>query len=110
MPSARVCVADGRLKAWDVAENLPGSTQTVKAHRANIRRFGTITAPRNRENPSLTHLGTTRPERSDRTFAEFAKRVMAMADSDNRAMEGQSRVKSVERMKEQRHLRKESPY
>lgn len=41
-------LANGRLKAWQVAENIPCSTRTVKAHRANIRRFGTTTAPRNR--------------------------------------------------------------
>ena len=48
------------------------------------------------DNTDALYLGIARPERSDRAFAAFAERVMAMADQDDETIRGQS--KSVERM------------
>jgi DNA-binding CsgD family transcriptional regulator len=36
------------LKAREIADSIPCSVRTIRSHRANIRRFGTTTAPRNR--------------------------------------------------------------
>jgi transposase len=45
---SRDMLVGGRLKAWQIADAIPCSTRTVKSHRANLRRFGTTTTPRNR--------------------------------------------------------------
>ena len=56
-------------------------------------------------------LAGTRRERSDRLFATSFWRVTTMVDNNGGAIQGQSRMRSVKRMKrEQRNLRGESPY
>jgi transposase len=45
---SRAMLADRRLETRQIAEAVPCSTRTIEAHRANIRLFGTTTAPRNR--------------------------------------------------------------
>lgn len=45
---SQAMLAVGRLKPREIAESIPCTTRTVETHRANRRRFGTTTAPRNR--------------------------------------------------------------
>jgi transposase len=45
---SQAMLAVGRLKPRQIAKSIPCTTRTVETHRANYRRFGTTTAPRNR--------------------------------------------------------------
>ena len=45
---SRGMLDDRRLKAWQIAKLVPCSIRTIKALRANLRRFDSTTAPHNR--------------------------------------------------------------